>query len=684
MIDIDVLFADKYKLETKLGEGGMGEVWIARNIHLEKRVALKVMGRAVSTNVEFVERFLREAVIASRVRHPAIVEVFDAGQHQGTPWIAMELLEGESLAKRLERGSIPVAELVPLLVPILDALHALHEVGVIHRDVKPDNIFLERRADGTTQPKLLDFGIAKRVDASRLTGTGSVIGTAWYLSPEQARNSSAVDRRADVYAMGVVLFECLSGAMPYEAESVTELIAKLFTEQPRDLNALAPHVPFEVTSLVRRCLARDADQRPSTTRLLSSELVEASRSLDSPQLLAGLAQTGRVTPTSSVREGPVRPAATGMNDSAQPSHTHHGQAAQANDWTLPKWVRWMLVAVGFGALSVVCLPCIFVTRSCFQVAQIASSGSAISSRGLSAHFLAELDVNRHGRMDFALLRVRAADRGTELFVEAFDGDTFESLWSSQGLGNDAFGSAESYDDARMLALISARDSIYIFDGETGSLLTRASLPDRLESVCRFGDGRMGFRTVDERVSFMEGALLQSMSADASCVDAPRSSVSFRGDIRPRNLRGEAPEVSGMDVSAQYEDAPTRRLYLVGTRPRPASAVPMLAILEGERTVWVGDVPSRDPMLARHGEPGPIVWSAGRVLTFYGTSEARMMTAFNAATGERLFDVVLPSSDREADSVVLGRNDIFIQRLSSSGVEIYDAETGAQRRVIDHD
>ena len=152
MIDTDVLFADKYKLETKLGEGGMGEVWIARNIHLEKRVALKVMGRAVSTNVEFVERFLREAVIASRVRHPAIVEVFDAGQHQGTPWIAMELLEGESLAKRLERGAIPVAELVPLLVPILDALHALHEVGVIHRDVKPENILLDEEGKTIEAP----------------------------------------------------------------------------------------------------------------------------------------------------------------------------------------------------------------------------------------------------------------------------------------------------------------------------------------------------------------------------------------------------------------------------------------------------------------------------------------------------------------------------------------------------
>ncbi len=668
MIDTDVLFADKYKLETKLGEGGMGEVWIARNIHLEKRVALKVMGRAVSTNVEFVERFLREAVIASRVRHPAIVEVFDAGQHQGTPWIAMELLEGESLAKRLERGAIPVAELVPLLVPILDALHALHEVGVIHRDVKPDNIFLERRADGTTQPKLLDFGIAKRVDASRLTGTGSVIGTAWYLSPEQARNSSAVDRRADVYAMGVVLFECLSGAMPYEAESVTELIAKLFTEQPRDLNALAPHVPYEVTQLVRRCLARDPEHRPSTTRMLSSALVEASRSLDSPQLRTGLAHTGHGEPTARRNEGSVRP------------QTLHGQPAQANDWTLPKWVRLLLVAVGFGALSVVCLPCMLVTRSCFQVAQVAGGGG-FTLPGQNAIFLAELDVNHQGRMDFAALRTRVEGRSPVMYIEAFDGDSFASLWTSSGIGNNVSGFGESFDEHRMLAFVAADGVVYIVDGRTGSVVINALLPDHLRSVCRFEHGGIGFHTIDDRVNYVEGTMLRSMIADASCVDQPETSVRFRA-MESRHREGPNPNVPGLAVATAYEDRLSRRVFAAGTRPRPSSAVPMLAILEDERVIWAGDVPSTDPLRARHGAPGPVVWSAGRVLTFYGTPRARMMTAFDATTGARLFDVPLRASDFEASSVVLGQNDIFIQRMYS--LEVYDAETGEQRTVIYRD
>lgn len=669
MNDVDVLFADKYKLEEKLGEGGMGEVWVARNIHLDKRVALKVMGRGVATNVEFVERFLREAVIASRVRHPAIVEIFDAGQHQGTPWIAMELLEGESLAKRLERGAIPVAELVPLLVPILDALHALHEVGVIHRDVKPDNIFLERRADGTTQPKLLDFGIAKRADASRLTGTGSVIGTAWYLSPEQARNSSTVDRRADVYAMGVVLFECLSGAMPYEAESVTELIAKLFTEPPRDLNALAPHVPYEITLLVRRCLARDPEHRPSSTRELSSALALASRSLDSPQLRVGLAHTGQVEPVARA----AQPAPTGA--------ALHGQALQASDWTLPKWVRWLLVAVGFSALSVVCLPCMLFTRSCFQVAQIAGAGGGFSTSGQNAIFLAELDVNHQGRMDFAALRTRVEGRSPVMYIEAFDGDSFDSLWTSRGLGDNVSGFGESFDDHRMLAFVAAQGSVFIVNGENGSVIASASLPDHLHSVCRFADGRIGFHTVDERINYVEGAALRSIVADDTCVDEPESLVSFNATVL-RRMDHPLPVVPGMNVSAVVEDAFSRRRFAAGTRPRPASAIPMLAILEDERVIWMGDVPSAEPLRARHGAPSPVLCNAGRVLAFYGTTQARMMTAFNTATGARLFDTPLPSSNFSTTSVALGRDDIFVQRTFS--LEVYDAATGAQRQVIYRD
>ena len=659
----------------------MGEVWIARNIHLQKRVALKVMLRGVATNVEFVERFLREAVIASRVRHPAIVEVFDAGQHQGTPWIAMELLEGESLAKRLERGAIPATELVPLLVPILDALHALHEASVIHRDVKPDNIFLERRADGTTQPKLLDFGIAKREDASRLTGTGSVIGTAWYLSPEQARNSSTVDRRADVYAMGVVLFECLSGAMPYEAGSVTELIAKLFTEPPRDLNVLAPHVPYAVTSLVRRCLERDPEKRPASTRDLSTALVDASRSLDSPQLRTELVHTGSVEPIARASDVSVGPVPMGVSQVSSP-RARASDEDQANDaWALPRWVRWLLVVVGFGALSVFCLPCMFVTRSCFQVAQIAQGGGGFSMPGQNAIFLAELDVNHQGRMDFAALRTRVEGRSPVMYIEAFDGDTFASLWTSRGLGDNVSGFGESFDDHRMLAFLAAQGFVYIIDGVTGRVLTYASLPDHLLSVCRFADGRIGFHTVDERVNYLDGTTLRSMFADGTCVDRPETRVSFDAIDLPDRDR-PLPDVPGMDVSAMVEDALSRRRFVAGTRPRPASAVPMLAILEDERVIWMGDVPSMDPMRARHGAPSPVVSNAGRVLAFYGTSQARMMTAFNATTGTRLFDLPLPSSSFSTSSVVLGRNDIFIQRMFS--LEVYDAETGEQREVIYRD
>jgi serine/threonine-protein kinase len=269
----------KYRIERPLGEGGMGQVYVATHGILRKQVALKVMAERFRVDASATERFFREAVAASKVEHPAIVQIFDAGVHDGAPFMAMELLEGEDLDQRLERERrLSTEETLRIARPVLSALEAAHRQGVVHRDIKPPNIFLAKRANGVVTPKVLDFGIAKHVNDptfDRLTQSGSILGTPLYLSPEQARADENVDHRADIYSIAVTLFHCLAGTTPYEAKNFAELISKMFSQPPRALAELAPDVPPEVCSWIQRSLSRDPDHRPESAAALREGLDEA-------------------------------------------------------------------------------------------------------------------------------------------------------------------------------------------------------------------------------------------------------------------------------------------------------------------------------------------------------------------------------------------------------------------------
>ncbi len=264
------LLAGKYRIERLLGEGGMGAVYVATNLVIEREVALKVMNERFASMPEAVERFQREAVAASRVSHPGIVQVFDAGSHDGKPWIAMELLEGESLGQRLARGPFGLDDVLRVARGVLSALAEVHDAGIIHRDLKPDNIFLATvHGGGDWTPKILDFGIAKETanaDHGKLTITGTLVGSACYLSPEQALGRTDIDARADVYAMGVVLYECLAGRRPFDAATISQLVAKMFTEAPPPLAHVAPDVPVAMAEVVDLCLAHDRERRFLTAR----------------------------------------------------------------------------------------------------------------------------------------------------------------------------------------------------------------------------------------------------------------------------------------------------------------------------------------------------------------------------------------------------------------------------------
>jgi eukaryotic-like serine/threonine-protein kinase len=257
------LIANKYELEAVLGEGGMGEVWRARNIALDSFVAIKVV-RSSGDRAALRSRLLQEARAAAKLSHPAIVKVFDVGQTEsGDPFIVMELLPGNSLGAILTaEGRLSSIQAVRTLLPIVDALWLAHSKGIVHRDLKPDNVLIVQD-EGSLQPKLVDFGIVKMQvpdGASHLTQDGVVLGSPDYMSPEQARGEDNVDHLTDVWALCVVLYEAISGAPPFKGSNYNALLRHIVEGTPPTLRELAV-ADEELSAIVERGLSKRREHR---------------------------------------------------------------------------------------------------------------------------------------------------------------------------------------------------------------------------------------------------------------------------------------------------------------------------------------------------------------------------------------------------------------------------------------
>jgi serine/threonine protein kinase len=284
------LIGGRYSLEQSIGSGGMGEVFRAADTLLGRAVAIKLV-HAVDPrkHKQVTESFLREARISAAIAHPYVVQILDFGIHEGdVPFIVMELLEGENLADMLGRGvCMPIQVVFDLLLRVLDALRAAHAAGVIHRDIKPENIFLMRERGGVS-PKLLDFGISKMLDktgVARVTTThGHIVGTPAYMSPEQARGLKEIDQRTDVYSMGVVLYELLSGELPFFSENPGDLLVMIMTAEAPRLSDRVPELAGPLSDLVARALAKDPDRRFRDAGEMYSALREVQQRL--PELPA--------------------------------------------------------------------------------------------------------------------------------------------------------------------------------------------------------------------------------------------------------------------------------------------------------------------------------------------------------------------------------------------------------------
>ncbi|HEY7575224.1 MAG TPA: protein kinase, partial [Thermoanaerobaculia bacterium] len=271
-----------YEIQSPLGAGGMGEVYKARDTRLGRSVAIKVLPAQLSQNAELRERFEREAKTISSLSHAHICALYDVGHQDGTDYLVMELLEGETLSARLAKGALPTEQVLRYGVEIADALDKAHRQGIVHRDLKPGNVMITKSG-----VKLLDFGLAKwqgkaapgvlsglsamPTHATPMTAEGSILGTFQYMAPEQLEGKEA-DGRADVFALGAVLYEMASGKKAFDGKSQASLIAAILEHEPPALASIAPATPPALDRLVRNCLAKDPDERIQTAHDVRLEL----------------------------------------------------------------------------------------------------------------------------------------------------------------------------------------------------------------------------------------------------------------------------------------------------------------------------------------------------------------------------------------------------------------------------
>lgn len=291
----------RFEILSLLGAGGMGEVYLAKDAQLGRRVALKLLPKEFTAHSDRLQRFEREARAASALNHPNIITIHDIGETEGIHFIATEYIEGEMLRRRIARGRVPLGEAVEIALQVANALDIAHSAGIIHRDIKPENIM--QRPDGYV--KVLDFGLAKlsepkpapltagsQMDTpplSKETSAGMIIGTANYMSPEQARGLK-VDKRSDLWSLGVTLYEMVVGKSPFTGQTMTDILVSIVDRQPQSLTQVIPDLPDELERIVMKALAKDCDNRYQSARAMAIDLKGLKRQIDSSPAFASSAK----------------------------------------------------------------------------------------------------------------------------------------------------------------------------------------------------------------------------------------------------------------------------------------------------------------------------------------------------------------------------------------------------------
>ena len=349
---INTLFDGRYRILRKLGSGGMANVYLAEDEELGRRVAIKILNERYAGDDLFIERFRREAKSAAGLSHPNIVSIYDRGEAEGTYYIAMEVIEGRSLKELImTHGALPVHTAIGYAKQLLEALRFAHRHGIIHRDIKPHNVLVsadQQVKANEPRLKVTDFGIARH-GASQMTEAGSIMGTAQYLSPEQARGAP-VTAASDLYSAGVVLYEMLTGKVPFTGDSAIEIAMKHVNELPKPPSSLRPEIPPELDQIVLRALAKDPEDRYQTAEEFIEDLerVEAglpisrSTATAATAILAGAA-VGEATELLS--ESPTRVAAPPTPPQHRPPTYPPSSPYDEPPRKRKRWVPWLLVGL---------------------------------------------------------------------------------------------------------------------------------------------------------------------------------------------------------------------------------------------------------------------------------------------------------------------------------------------------
>jgi serine/threonine-protein kinase len=283
---LDTIIAERYHIQGKLGEGGMGAVYLGQHVKMHRPSAIKVLTKELAHNAEAVARFNREAANAARINHPNVCAIYDFGEtSDGLIYLAMEYIEGETLAALLRRdGRLPAQRAANIVAQAADALQAAHDLGIVHRDLKPDNMMLTHARDGADQVKVVDFGIAKAMgggeEGQKVTKTGLVIGTPEYMSPEQL-SGDVLDGRSDVYSLALVFYRALTGRLPFEADTAQEMLIARLTDDPIKLNDVAPELGFppQLQAVLDRALQRMPGDRYPTATGFAQDVLSAVRAM---------------------------------------------------------------------------------------------------------------------------------------------------------------------------------------------------------------------------------------------------------------------------------------------------------------------------------------------------------------------------------------------------------------------